>query len=138
VDEQQLAEACAAALYERDVAARALDIRVDEVGPGHATLSMEVRADMVNGHAICHGGYIFTLADTAFAYACNSHNHNTVAAGARIDFLAPARLGERLVASASETSLRGKSGVYDVVVSRDGVRLALFRGNSRRIEGSVC
>jgi len=138
VDEQQLAEACAAALYERDVAARALDIRVDEVGPGHATLSMEVRADMVNGHAICHGGYIFTLADTAFAYACNSHNHNTVAAGARIDFLAPARLGERLVASASETSLRGKSGVYDVVVSRDGVQLALFRGNSRRIEGSVC
>ncbi len=138
MDEQQLAEACAAALYERDVAARSLDIRVDEVGPGHATLSMQVRADMVNGHAICHGGYIFTLADTAFAYACNSHNHNTVAAGARIDFLAPARLGDRLVASASETSLRGKSGVYDVVVSREGVQLALFRGNSLRIEGSVC
>lgn len=138
MDEQQLADACAAALYERDVAARSLDIRVDAVSPGHATLSMQVRADMVNGHAICHGGYIFTLADTAFAYACNSHNHNTVAAGARIDFLAPARLGDRLVASASETSLRGKSGVYDVVVSREGVQLALFRGNSLRIEGSVC
>lgn len=135
---QEIAAASAAALYERDTAARSLGIRVDEIAPGAASLSMSVADNMVNGHGICHGGYIFTLADTAFAYACNSRNASTVAAGARIDFLAPARLGDRLLATASEVSLRGRNGVYDVVVSReDGERLALFRGNSFRIEGSV-
>jgi len=136
---QEIAAASAAALYERDTAARSLGIRVDEIAPGAASLSMSVADNMVNGHGICHGGYIFTLADTAFAYAYNSRNASTVAAGARIDFLAPARLGDRLLATASEVSLRGRNGVYDVVVSReDGERLALFRGNSFRIEGSVC
>jgi acyl-CoA thioesterase len=138
VNDQELATASAAALYERDTAARSLGIQVEEVAPGRASLSMTVADTMANGHGICHGGYIFTLADTAFAYACNSRNASTVAAGARIDFLAPARLGERLLATASEVSLRGRNGVYDVVVSReDGERLALFRGNSFRIEGSV-
>ena len=138
MNDQELATASAAALYERDTAARSLGIRVEEVAPGRASLSMTVADTMANGHGICHGGYIFTLADTAFAYACNSRNASTVAAGARIDFLAPARLGERLRATASEVSLRGRNGVYDVVVSReDGERLALFRGNSFRIEGSV-
>lgn len=138
MDKQRLAEACAAAMYERDVAARALAISVDAIAPGTATLSMAVRETMVNGHAICHGGYIFTLADTAFAYACNSRNASTVAAGARIEFLAPARRGDQLVATASEVSLRGRNGVYDVVV-RDGAgnKVALFRGNSFRIEGSI-
>lgn len=135
---QQLAEACAAAMYERDEAARAMGIAIREMAPGRARLTMTVRPDMVNGHAICHGGFIFALADTAFAYACNSHNGNTVAAGARIDFLAPARLGDTLVASASEVSLRGKNGVYDVAVCDDGgAQIALFRGNSFRIQGSV-
>lgn len=134
---RELAEASAAAMYERDAAARGLGIRVEEVTPGSATLSMTVREDMVNGHAICHGGFIFTLADTAFAYACNSYNAATVAAGARIDFVAPGRLGDRLVATASEVNLRGRNGVYDVVVRNEtGDQLALFRGNSFRIEGS--
>lgn len=138
MDEQQVADACAAAMYERDAAARGLAIQIDEVGPGRATLSMRVREDMVNGHDICHGGFIFTLADTAFAYACNSRNASTVAAGARIDFIAPGRLGDQLVASASEVTLRGRNGVYDVVVCDGaGNRVALFRGNSFRIEGSV-
>jgi len=138
MDKQELAEASAARMYERDAAARGLDIIVEEVAPGCAKLSMRVRADMVNGHAICHGGYIFTLADTAFAYACNSYNASTVAAGARIDFLAPAHEGDRLVANATEVSLRGKTGVYDVVVCNEaGDQLALFRGNSFRIQGSI-
>ena len=138
MNSQEIAAASAAALYKRDTAARSLGIRVEEIAPGRASLSMSVEDKMVNGHGICHGGYIFTLADTAFAYACNSRNASTVAAGARIEFLAPARLGDRLRATASEVSLRGRNGVYDVVVSReDGERLALFRGNSLRIEGSV-
>jgi acyl-CoA thioesterase len=138
MNSQEIAAASAAALYKRDTAARSLGIRVEEIAPGRASLSMSVEDKMVNGHGICHGGYIFTLADTAFAYACNSRNASTVAAGARIEFLAPARLGDRLRATASEVSLRGRNGVYDVVVSReDGERLALFRGNSLRIEGSI-
>ena len=138
MNSQEIAAASAAALYKRDTAARSLGIRVEEIAPGRASLSMSVEDKMVNGHGICHGGYIFTLADTAFAYACNSRNASTVAAGARIEFLAPARLGDRLSATASEVSLRGRNGVYDVVVSReDGEQLALFRGNSLRIEGSI-
>ena len=138
MNSQEIAAASADALYKRDTAARSLGIRVEEIAPGRASLSMSVEDKMVNGHGICHGGYIFTLADTAFAYACNSRNASTVAAGARIEFLAPARLGDRLRATASEVSLRGRNGVYDVVVSReDGERLALFRGNSLRIEGSI-
>jgi len=125
-------------MYERDEAARSLGIRVEEMGPGRSRLSMTVRPDMVNGHAICHGGFLFTLADTAFAYACNSHNGNTVAAGARIEFLAPGQLGDRLEAEALELSRQGRTGVYDVVVrNADGRKLALFRGNSFQIKGNL-
>jgi acyl-CoA thioesterase len=138
MDKQALGEATAAKMYERDAASQGLGMIVEEVTPGCAKVSMQVRSDMINGHALCHGGTIFTLADTAFAFACNSHNANTVASGARIEYLAPAQLGDRLVATASEVSLRGKTGVYDVVVTNEaGDQLALFRGNSFRIQGSI-
>ena len=99
---------------------------------------MSVRKDMLNGHSICHGGFIFTLADSAFAFACNSYNQVTVAARAAIDFLAPAQLGDVLIAIAEERALSSRTGVYDITVSnQDGVRIALFRGNSHRIRGEV-
>jgi len=137
-DPQALAEAVAAAMWSRDRAAQALGMRIDSVGPGHATLSMPVRSDMVNGHHICHGGLIFALADTAFAYACNAYNRNTVASGCNIDFVAPGREGDTLQAEAVERSLSGRTGVYDVTV-RDGAgnTVALFRGKSYRIAGEV-
>ena len=135
---QQLAEDTAAAMWARDNAAQALGMRIERVSPGAALLSMAVRKDMVNGHHICHGGMIFALADTAFAYACNSYNKNTVASACHIDFLAPAREGEVLEAEACERSAAGRTGVYDVTV-RDsaGKDLALFRGKSYRINGEV-
>ena len=135
---QELAEAVAEAMWSRDRAAQALGMRIDSVAPGRASLSMPVRSDMVNGHHICHGGMIFTLADTAFAYACNSYNKNTVASACHIDFLAPAKEGETLEAEAIEQSAAGRTGVYDVTV-RDsaGKDLALFRGKSYRIAGEV-
>lgn len=137
-DPQTLAEAVAAAMWSRDRAAQALGIRIEAVGPGTATLSMKVRGDMVNGHHICHGGLIFSLADTAFAYACNAYNRNTVASGCNIDFVAPGREGDTLTAEAVERSLSGRTGVYDITV-RDsaGKPVALFRGKSYRIAGEV-
>jgi len=138
MDPQRLAEASAAAMWAGDRAAQALAMRIEAVAPGTASLSMAVREDMVNGHGICHGGFIFTLADTAFAYACNSQNHSAVAAGARIEFLAPGHLGDRLVAAARQVVQGGRTGVYDVVVSnQEGKQLALFRGNSHRIGGAL-
>ena len=135
---QALAEAAAAAMWRRDTAARSLGMQLEAISPGSATLSMTVRADMVNGHHICHGGMLFSLADTAFAYACNSSNHNTVASACQIDFLAPAHEGDTLIASASEQAASGRAGVYDVSVHRsDGQLLALFRGKSHRIRGEV-
>lgn len=135
---QPLAEASAAAMWARDAAPQALGMALCAVSPGHATVAMSVRADMCNGHQTCHGGLIFTLADTAFAYACNSRNKTTVAAAASIDFLSPAHVGERLVAEASEQSLSGRTGVYDVSVRTDSGRLvALFRGKSHRLNGDV-
>lgn len=137
-DPQALAEAVAAAMWSRDRAAQALGMCIDSVGPGHATLRMPVRGDMVNGHHICHGGLIFALADTAFAYACNAYNRNTVASGCNIDFVAPGKEGDTLQAEAVERSLSGRTGVYDVTV-RDsaGRTVALFRGKSYRIAGEV-
>jgi acyl-CoA thioesterase len=121
-------------LYADDHAAQALGLVLDEVGPGRARLSMAVRQDMINGHGICHGGLIFTLADTAFAYACNSRGPS-VAAHCTINFLAPARLGERLSAVATEAALEGRSGIYDVAVTNQaGATIALFRGVSRRLK----
>ncbi|MCA0185297.1 MAG: hydroxyphenylacetyl-CoA thioesterase PaaI [Proteobacteria bacterium] len=137
-DPQALAEAVAKAMWSRDRAANALGMRIDEVRQGYARLSMPVRGDMVNGHHICHGGLIFSLADTAFAYACNSYNKNTVASACNIDFLAPGKEGDTLSAEAVEMSASGRTGVYDVTV-RDsaGKTIALFRGKSYRISGEV-
>jgi acyl-CoA thioesterase len=138
MDSQQLAQACADAMWMEDEASRGMGMAIESIAPGEAELSMVVREDMVNGHAICHGGFIFTLADSAFAFACNSENHNTVAAGARIEFLAPGKLGDKLTAKARQMSQGGRTGVYDVVVhNQDGRQLALFRGNSHRIGGAL-
>lgn len=135
---QALAEATASAMWARDRAAQGLDMRILGMKPGYAKLAMPVRADMVNGHHICHGGMIFTLADTAFAYSCNSYNKNTVASACHIDFLAPAKEGETLEAEAIEQSQSGRTGVYDVTVrSNTGKTIALFRGKSYRIQGEV-
>lgn len=138
VDARMLAERVAAAMYSRDSASQGLGMRVAEVSPGHAELTMAVRADMLNGHAICHGGFIFTLADSAFAFACNSYNLNTVASGCSIDFVAPAREGDVLTARARERALSGRTGVYDVeVANQRGETVALFRGKSYRIKGHL-
>jgi len=135
---QALSERVAAAMWARDTASQALGMRIVRVGPGHAELAMAVRADMLNGHAICHGGFIFTLCDSAFAYACNSYNVNTVASGCGIDFLAPAREHDVLSAIAHERSAAGRTGVYDIeVTNQRGEAIALFRGKSYRIKGHV-
>jgi len=137
-DPQALAELAGKTMYERDPASQALGMTLDAIRPGYARMSMPVRADMLNGHGTCHGGYIFMLADSAFAFACNSHNFNTVGAGCTIDYLAPGRAGDVLVAEAVEQALSGKTGVYDVVVSNaEGRKLALFRGKSHRVSGVV-
>ena len=137
-DPHTLARDAAQAMWARDHAAQGLGIVLEQVAPGTATLSMPVRQNMVNGHAICHGGMIFALADTAFAYACNSYNRSTVASACHIDFLAPARLGETLQAEAVERSQSGRTGVYDVTVrTTAGTTVALFRGKSYRIQGEV-
>jgi acyl-CoA thioesterase len=143
-DPQALANACAEAMYARDHTAKALGIAVTAVGPGTATLAMTVRETMVNGHAICHGGMIFTLADTAFSYACNAYNVVTVAQHCSISFLQPGRLGQRLIATAREVTREGRSGLYDIRVTAedaDGTALpgvlAEFRGHSRTLGGPV-
>ena len=135
---QALAEAAAASMLSRDNATAAMGIALSEVGPGHARMTMTVRPDMLNGHQTCHGGFIFALADSAFAFACNSYNMNTVGASCTIDYLAPGREGDVLTAHAVEQALAGKSGVYDVKVSnQDGRAVALFRGKSIRVAGEV-
>lgn len=120
-------------MWAADAASAMLGMELVEVGPGHARVSMLVRPDMVNGHDLCHGGLIASLADSAFALACNSHGPVTVAAGFTIDLLEPARLGEVLVATAHEVSLRGRSGIYDVVVTAGETVVAQFRGRSRSL-----
>jgi acyl-CoA thioesterase len=135
---QQIAEACGARLYELDHAARALGVVLDAIEPGRSRMSMTVRDDMVNSHGICHGGMIYSLADCAFAYSCNSRNRRTVAAGASIDYVSPARLGDRLTAVAEESALAGRTGVYDVrVLDQDERLIACFRGRSYRVAGEV-
>jgi acyl-CoA thioesterase len=124
-------------MFEADVASRTLGIDLVEVGAGRATATMRLTEQMVNGHGIAHGGYLFLLADTTFACACNSHGPTTVAAGAEISFVSPGRLGDLLVAVAEERTRYGRNGIYDVTVYRevDGRRdvLAEFRGRSRTI-----
>ena len=133
---QERAERSADAMWANDRASKWLGMTLDAVGPGTATMSFEVQPHHLNGHDICHGGYIFTLADSAFAFACNSYNANAVAQQNSITYLSPGRAGERLTAIAVEATRAGRSGVYDVTVTGgDGRNVALFRGLSRIING---
>ena len=135
---ERRAQRAAAALFERDRASQALGMRLAEVAPGRARVTMTVRPDMLNGHGSCHGGLVFALADSAFAFACNSHNEATVAAAAAIDFLAAARDGDQLAAEARELWRSRRNGIYEITVSNQrGERIALFRGRSYRVEGPV-
>lgn len=134
---QRRAERAAEAMLASDNASTALGMRLVEVAPGRATLQMPLREDMVNGHAIGHGGLTFTLADSAFAVACNSYNRSTVAAQAEIRFLAPTRLGDVLTAEAVERDREGRDGTYDVTVSVGEVVVAVFTGRSKEIRGTL-
>ena len=131
-----VARACADAMWREDDASKGLGMEIVEVRPGQATLTMTVKPDMVNGQRIAHGGFIFLLADSTFAFACNSHNERTVAAQCNITFIKPGRLGDRLVATAREISRTGRSGIYDVRVAVDDVVIAEFRGHSRTVGGA--
>ncbi|HEX2541697.1 MAG TPA: hydroxyphenylacetyl-CoA thioesterase PaaI [Caldimonas sp.] len=123
-------------MFAADRASRGLGMRLLAIGAGTARLQMTVRDDMLNGHEICHGGFITTLADSAFAFACNSNNQVTVASGLAVEFLAPARSGDVLTAEANEVSRGGRTGVYDMVVTnQDGARIALVRGRSAALKG---
>ena len=134
-DAVAIARACADGMWAEDQASRALGMKLLRVAPGEAEISMPVTADKVNGQKICHGGFIFLLADSAFAFACNSRNHRSVAAQCDISFIRPARLGNRLLARAREISRSGRSGIYDVSVTVDGTAIAELRGHSRTIGG---
>jgi acyl-CoA thioesterase len=137
-DADALARRVAEHLKSREGTGPAWGIEIEEVREGYARIAMVVRADMLNGHAIAHGGMIFSLADTAFAYACNSRNVSTVANQASIVFLAPAKEGERLVAEAREEALAGRSGVYQVTVSNPaGTKIAVFQGLCRSLNEPV-
>jgi acyl-CoA thioesterase len=138
MDAQALAEACATAMWTEDRASQDLGMAITRVAPGEAALAMSVTERMVNGHGICHGGFVFTLADSAFAFACNTHGQRTVAQHCTITFVQPTRLGQRLVAHAVERSRTGRSGIYDVTVRNGGNEVvAEFRGHSRTIKGSL-
>jgi len=130
VDADGLAQACAEAMYAADRASQHLGITISDVGPGRATARMTVTETMVNGHGLCHGGLVFTLADTAFAFACNTHGTVTVAAGADVVFVAPVRLGDELVAVAAEKQRGRRTGICDVTVLRGDEVVAEFRGRS--------
>ena len=137
-DAQALAEACAAAMWAEDRASQGLGMSIERVGPGEAVLAMTVTERMVNGHGLCHGGFIFTLADSAFAFACNSHGRRAVAQHCAITFLRPAHLGDRLLAHAQERARAGRSGLYDISVRTEaGELVAEFRGHSRTIPGTL-
>jgi acyl-CoA thioesterase len=130
-----LARACAEAMWRDDDASQGLGMEIVEVKAGQATLAMTVKPHMVNGHGIAHGGFIFLLADSTFAFACNSRNERAVAAQCNISFIKPGKLGDRLVATAREISWTGRSGIYDVRVTVDGVAIAELRGHSRTVGG---
>lgn len=137
-DPQALAERVGAAMFARDGASRMLGMRIDAMAPGYARMSMPVRDDMINGHKTCHGGLIFSLADSAFAFACNSGNHNTVGAACNVDYLRPAFAGDVLTAEAEQRSQTGRTGVYDVTVrNQHNEPVVLFRGRSHRVRGEV-
>ena len=133
---QQTAELVRDGMFARDRAAQSLAMRITHIAPGEATIEMAVRDDMLNGFDTCHGGFITTLGDTAFAYACNTRNELTVASGLSVDFVAPGRPGDVLVAEAKELSQAGRTGVYDVTIrNRQGQLIALFRGKSYSMKG---
>jgi len=135
---QRTAERAARVLYEQDRASQSLGMRITRIAPGEAELTMQVRPDMTNGHHICHGGLVFALADSAFAFACNSYGESTVAAAASIDFLAAVREGDVLTAAARELWRGGRSGLYEIVVTNQrGEPVALFRGRSQRVAGRL-
>jgi acyl-CoA thioesterase len=131
-----LARACAEAMWNEDDASQGLGMEILQIKPGEATLTMTIVQHMVNGHGIAHGGFIFLLADSAFAFACNTHNERVVAAEGNITFVRPGRLGDVLVATAREISRSGRSGIYDVRVTAGDVVVAEFRGHSRVIGGT--
>lgn len=134
---QELAEASTASLWNGDSTSQRLGMVLDHVGPGTATMTMTVTEAMSNGHGTCHGGYIFTFADSAFAFACNSYNQHVVGQHCSISYLIPVRLGDRLTATATETSRQGRSGIYDVrITNQDGAHVAEFRGHSRVVKGT--
>lgn len=135
---QEMAELTAAAMFASDVASRGLDMQIQHVAEGMATLSMRIKPSMLNGHQTCHGGYLFTLADSAFAFACNSRNQVTVAAGCSIEFLLPGREGDVITVTATEQSLSGRTGIYDArLINQHGQLIALFRGKSHKLNGEV-
>ncbi|MEZ5869315.1 MAG: hydroxyphenylacetyl-CoA thioesterase PaaI [Defluviimonas denitrificans] len=134
---QEIAEASARAMWNDDSASQRLDMALDHIAPGAATLSMTVTDAMSNGHGNCHGGFIFTLADSAFAFACNSYNQVTVAQHCSVTYLIPGRIGDRLTAMAREVSRRGRSGIYDIrITNQNGEHVAEFRGHSRTVKGT--
>lgn len=136
IDPQRLAEAVRDAMWHGDRASKALGMQIEAIGPGSATLTMTVREDMLNGHDICHGGLVTTLADSAFAFACNAYNEVTVASGFDVNLVAAARLGDVLTASATEVNKAGRTGVYDIDVrNQRGERVAAFRGRSYTMKG---
>lgn len=135
---EALARACAEAMWAEDRASRGLGMTLDHAGPGEAVLSMRVRDDMTNGHGSCHGGFIFALADSAFAFACNAHDQRAVAQHCAVTFLRPGKRGEVLTARAVERVREGRSGIYDVTVTdAQGGVVAEFRGHSRTVPGTV-
>jgi acyl-CoA thioesterase len=137
-DPQALAEACAAAMWHSDRASQALGMAIQRVAPGEAVMTMPIRADMTNGFDICHGGYMFTLADSTFAFACNTYGQRTVAQQCAVTFLRPVKAGATLTAHAIERAKSGRSGIYDVTVrDENDVVVAEFRGHSRGIAGDI-
>ena len=134
---QDIARACADAMWNNDSTSQRLGMELQHVAPGEATLAMTVTEAMANGHGNCHGGFIFTLGDSAFAFACNSHNQVVVGQHCSITYIAPARIGDRLVATATELSRQGRSGIYDIrITNQHGQHIAEFRGHSRVVKGS--
>ena len=133
LDPHALADLVGKGMFAEDAASRGLGMNLEAMGPGYARLTMTVRPDMLNGFKICHGGFIATLADSAFAFACNSTNELTLAAGIMVDFIAPAKQGDVLTAEAKEVALAGRTGVYDVTVTNQNRRIvAVLRGRSHR------
>lgn len=138
MNSDEMARACAEAMLAKGEGIRWLGMELQSVGPGRAVFGMTIAATMTNGHGNCHGGFIFSLADTAFGFACNSYNANCVAQHCNITFVTPAVVGDRLTATCVEVSRAGRSGVYDVTVTNQrGETVALMRGHSRMVKGEV-